>query len=216
MQRLKRSDVPVEQTWDLTDLFGDRAAWEAELEAIGRDLSTVTDYKGKLAQGPAMLAACLDAQEELHKRLLRVSAYANFRFSADGTEPAYQADNARFGALWARVAAATTFIKSEALALPLEEWIAADPAVAGHRFTLRNWLEMKPHTLLPETEAALAGLSEVLDAPGRIYNLSKGADMKFAPALDAEGQAHPVYEGGPQLSPDPVLRRNAYAAFTRG
>ncbi|HWI50715.1 MAG TPA: oligoendopeptidase F [Symbiobacteriaceae bacterium] len=216
MQRLKRSEVPVEQTWDLTDLFADRAAWEAELDAIARDLPTVTDYKGKLAQGPAELAACLDALEELHKRLLRVSAYANFRFSADGTEPAYQADNARSGALWAQVAAATTFIKSEALALPLEVWIESDAALAEHQYTLRNWLSMKPHTLLPETEAALAGLSEVLDAPGRIYGLSKGADMKFEAALDAQGQAHAVYEGGPQLSPDPVLRRNAYAAFTRG
>ncbi|HYF81110.1 MAG TPA: M3 family metallopeptidase, partial [Symbiobacteriaceae bacterium] len=163
-----------------------------------------------------MLAACLDAQEALHKRLARVSSYANFRLSADGTESSYQADNARAGALWAKVAAATTFIKSEALTLPLEAWLESEPTLREHKYTLRNWLEMKPHTLLPETEAALAGLSEVLDAPGRIYNLSKGADMKFEAAMDAEGQAHAVYEGGPQLSPDPVLRRNAYAAFTSG
>lgn len=216
MQRLKRSEVPVEQTWDLTDLFADRTAWEAELDAIAHDLSTVTAYKGKLAQGPAILAACLDAQEALHKRLAGVLSYANFRFSADGTESSYQADNARAGALWAKVAAATTFVKSEALTLPLEAWIESDQSLQAHELTLRNWLEMKPHTLLPETEAALAGLSEVLDAPGRIYNLSKGADMKFEAALDADGQAHAVYEGGPQLSPDPVLRRNAYAAFTKG
>jgi oligoendopeptidase F len=216
MQRLKRSEVPVEQTWDLTDLFADRTAWEAELDAIAHDLPTVTDFKGRLAQGPAVLAACLNAQETLHKRLARVSSYANFRFSADGTESSYQADNARAGALWAKVAAATTFIKSEALALPLEDWLTSDPALAEHKYTLQNWLSTKPYTLLPETEAALAGLSEVLDAPGRIYNLSKGADMKFEAAMDAEGQAHAVYEGGPQLSPDPVLRRNAYAAFTRG
>ncbi|MFZ5817857.1 MAG: oligoendopeptidase F [Bacillota bacterium] len=219
MQRLKRAEVPVEQTWNLDDLFGSREAWEAELDAIGRDIQTVTRYKGRLGEGPAVLAACLEAQEELHKRLHRVSAYANFRLSTDSTEPLHQADSSRVGALFARVMAAATFIKAEVLALPdgtVEGWIEADPNLASHRYQLRNWLEMKPHTLTPETEAALAALSEVLDAPHRIYALSKAADMSFEPALDAEGKAHPVYEGGPQLSPDPMLRRNAYASFTRG
>ncbi|MFZ5826202.1 MAG: oligoendopeptidase F [Bacillota bacterium] len=219
MQRLKRAEVPVEQTWNLDDLFTSHEAWEAELDAIGGDIQTVTQYKGRLGEGPAVLAACLDAQERLTGRLHRVSAFASFRLTTESTEPAHQADSSRVGALMARVLAAVTFIKSEVLALPdgtIEGWIQAEPSLASHRYTLRNWLDMKPYTLSPETEAALAGLSEVLDAPQRIYALSKGADLKFEPALDSEGKSHPVYEGGGVFSEDPVLRRNAFASYTKG
>jgi oligoendopeptidase F len=219
MQRVKRADVPVLQTWNLDDLFASHSAWESELDAIATDLTTVTQYQGRLGEGPAVLAACLDAQEQLQKRLHRASAYANFRLSTDSTEPANQADSSRSGALMARATAAFTFVKSEVLALPdgtIEAWVAADKALAEHRLALQNWLDQKPYTLSPQTEAALASLGEVLDAPHRVYNLSKGADMKFAPALDSDGQPHPVYEGGPLNSPDPVLRRNAHASFTEG
>jgi oligoendopeptidase F len=219
MQRLKRSEVPVDQTWNLDDLFTAREGWEAELEAIQRDIETATRYQGRLGEGPATLTACLDAQEDLMRRLHRVGSYASFRLSTDGTDPANQADNSRAGALMARFSAAAAFIKSEVLALPdgtVEQWLQTDAGLATHRYALRNWLEQKPHTLSPDAEAALAALSEVLDAPSGIYTLSKGADMKFEPAPDSEGQLHAVYDGGPQMSPDPVLRRNAYAAFTRG
>ena len=36
---LTRSEIPVEQTWDLNDLFETEAAWESELKAIQNDVS---------------------------------------------------------------------------------------------------------------------------------------------------------------------------------
>jgi oligoendopeptidase F len=219
MQRLKRSDVPVEQTWNLDDLFASRSAWEAELEAIKQEIAAVTRYQGTLGDGPSVLATCLGAQEQLNKRLMRASAHASFRLSTDSTDPINQADTSRVGTLMASVSAAVTFIKSEVLALPdgtVENWIETEPELASLRYTLRDWLDVKPYTLSPETEAAFATLAEVMDAPQRVYSLSKGADMKFEPALDSQGQAHAVYEGGPMLSPDPVLRRNANTSFVNG
>ena len=54
--RLRRNEVPVEQTWKLEDLFPSPEAWEAERKAIEADLPAVTQYKGRLAEGPATLA----------------------------------------------------------------------------------------------------------------------------------------------------------------
>jgi len=219
MTRLKRSEVPLHHTWNLDDLFPSHDAWSAELEALAADFQTVTCYRGRLAEGPAVLAACLDAQEAVQQRLLRIWAYASFRLNTESTEPAHQADGNLASALFARASAACTFIKSEALALPagtLEGWLETEPLLHEHRFTLRNWLDLQKHTLAPETEAALSSLTEVLDAPYRTYSMSKGADMTFAPALDSAGQEHAVFDGGPLVAADPVLRRNAYASFTQG
>jgi len=219
MQRLKRSEIPTEETWNLTDLFGSHAVWENELTAIRQDIPSATQYQGHLDEGPTVLAVCLTAQEELQKRILRVAAYATFQLSTDSTEPSYQADTNRVSSLGTEVATALSFIQSEVIALPKDtvtKWIENDSTLTSFRFTLQDWLDAKPYTLAPNMEAALTSLSETLNAPQRIYSLSKGGDLTFHPAVDSEGQTHPVYEGGPQLSPDPVLRRNAYASFTAG
>ncbi|OPG15365.1 oligoendopeptidase F [Ferroacidibacillus organovorans] len=219
MHRVKRSDVPLQETWDLTDLFESHAAWEAELDAIRAALPSVTKYHGQLAEGAEGLAACLEAREALQIRMNRVASYATFRLSTDSLEPNHQADTARVATLDTEFSTKTAFIQSEVLALPdgtVESWMAGDATLHAFRHTLRNWLEIRPYRLTAEVESALLGLSQTLSAPQRIYTLSKGADMRFDQALDKDGQAHPVHDGGSQLSPDPILRRNAYASFTQG
>ncbi|HEU4964792.1 MAG TPA: oligoendopeptidase F [Bacilli bacterium] len=219
MTRKQRSDIPVQETWNLDDLFSSHEAWEAEIIAIDRDLSTVTQYQGKLAEGPAVLKACLDAQEELQKRLLRASAYAGFRLATDSMEASHQADSTRIAALGAGVSAGINFISSEVIALPegtVEQWLEQDAELATYRHALENVLAYRPYTLSPESEAVVAGLGEVLESPFRVYSVSKGADMTFAPVTDEEGHEHAVYDGGAQSSSDPVLRRKAYLSYTEG
>lgn len=219
MTRLIRSEVPVQETWNLDDLFTSRDAWEAEVEAIRRDIETVTHYQGQLGESPRLLKACLDAKENLEKRLNRVTAYANFRLSTESTDAAHQADSTRANALFANVSAGVNFIKSEVLALPegtVEQWLEQNEELSSYRHALQTMLDAKPYTLSPETEAVIAGLSEVLDSPFRVYSLSKGADMKFEPVTDDDGRTHAVYDGGAMASADPALRRKAYLSYTEG
>jgi oligoendopeptidase F len=219
MQRLKRSEVPVQETWDLSDLFPTTEAWEAELEAVVQDVQTVTQYRNRLHESADVLAACLDAEEEISKRFSRLFARASFHLSTDTTDPNAQADFNRVSSAHTKATAAFSFIKSELLALPddtITKWLNEHEHLATHRLSIAKMLELKPYTLSPETEAVLSSLSEVMNAPRNVYTISKGADMKFEQAIDSYGSLHAVYDGGPQLSPDPVLRRNAYAAFTKG
>lgn len=220
MARLLRADVPVEQTWDLTDLFENEQAWEAELEAIEQDISTVTQYEGQIGTSSDTLLNCLNAQEALMTRFMRLFTYANLRSSEDGTNPANQANHSRAAALHSKIKAALSFIKSEVLSLPEEKLnqYLQDEEFESLKLTLEDLLETKPHTLSPETENALAALGQVHDSPYLIYNRSKLADMQFAPIEDAEGQEHPVsfalFEDHYELSSDTELRRKAYASFT--
>ncbi len=222
-KRLTRSEVPVEQTWKIEDLFPTFEAWEAGLAAVETKLATVTAFKGRLGEGAATYLACLEALEALQGEFMRVGSYASLNLSADGTSPANQAAAARVGALMAKFGAATAFVQTESLALPdgtLEGYLASEPKLEPFRRAIQLTLKDKPHVLNPETEVALASLSEVLGAPSLIYNRSKSSDMAFDPITDSKGTQLPmsfaVYEGHYEKSPDPVLRRNAYASFTKG
>ncbi len=222
-KRLTRAEVPVHLTWNLEDIFPTVAAWEQEMAAVAADLGTITKYKGTFAEGPEMLLQCLNAMEALQARLMRVISYASFKQSADGTDPANQVGMGRAASLGAQVQAATAFIQSEALALPegtLERYLQAEPGLRDFTRMIEKIIAQKPHVLHPETEMVLASLGEVLGAPSVIYNRSKAADMTFDPIEDSNGVSYPMsfalYEETYEKSPDNVLRRNAFASFTKG
>ena len=222
-KRLARNEVPEHLTWNLQDIFSTFEDWEKELEAVSGDVSAVTAYKGRLAEGADILLECLETEEDLQKRVFRVVVYAHLLLAGDGTDAAYQAALGRASSMIAAVQAETAFIRSESLALPegtLERYLEENSKLKDFERTLNKMIEEKPHTLEPETERALASLGEVLSAPGAIYNRSKAADMTFEPVEDSDGQSHPMsfalYEETYEKDADIVLRRNAYASFTKG
>ena len=51
-----RKDVPVEHTWDASSVFASDQDWEAEFRAIEGRLPDLAEFRGRLADGPAMLA----------------------------------------------------------------------------------------------------------------------------------------------------------------
>lgn len=222
-KRLSRSEVPVELTWKLEDIFPSDGAWEAELRDLSAAVETVTRFRGRLGEGPKVFLECLEAYENLMVRVSRAVSYASLKLSADGTDPANQAASGKASSLAARVNAETSFVRTEALNLPegtLQRYLQEEPGLASFRRTIERMIEEKPHMLHPETEMALAALSEVLDAPSMIYNRSKASDMTFEPVTDKDGNQVPMsfalYENAYERSADVVLRRNAYASFTRG
>ncbi|HHY12566.1 MAG TPA: oligoendopeptidase F [Firmicutes bacterium] len=222
-KRLSRSEVPVELTWDLTHLFPHDNAWESELKATAGQIETVTRYKGKFNEGASVLLECLESLEKLLKRVIRAGSYASLKLSADGTSPDNQVMAGRVAALGARINSEISFVQSELLSLPggtVEKYLEEEPGLSEFRRMIEKALELKPHILHPETEKALAALGEVLNAPSAIYQRSKATDMYFDPVVDSQGNRLPMsfaaYESRYETSPDIVLRRNAYASFTKG
>jgi len=222
-KRLARADVPVDMTWDLTDLFASPALWEAEFAALDAALAELEPFRGTLGGSAATLARCLDAVEALRVRLVRLETFAYLRNAQDGTDPEHQAAFARMNALVARLAASVAFVDAETAALPdgtVERFLADDPALAAHRVPLERLLETKPHRLGAETEGVLASLGEVLGAPYMTYNRSKMSDIQFAPFTDAHGVTHPnsinLYESTYESHADASVRRGAWASFSAG
>ena len=221
--RLARADVPTEATWNLDDLFVDEASWEAEYRALDEARQTLLRFVGQLGQSAAKLLACLNLQESLHARLVRVSAFAHLRNAQDGTHPPHQAAAARVAALQARMGASDSFVDSEILAFPdqlLQQFMAAEPGLADFSVVLDELLAQRPHRLNAETERVLASLSEVLNAPYMVYNRSKSGDMQFAAFTDNAGAeyANSVngFESNFETHSDTSVRRNAWTSFSAG
>ncbi|SES70180.1 oligopeptidase F. Metallo peptidase. MEROPS family M03B [Oceanobacillus limi] len=221
-KRLNRSEVPVEQTWNLTDLFPSEDAWEKELEAVQADITEVTQYKGKLVNDSTTLLNGLRALENYRKRLVRVGTYASLRSSADGSDPNNQRDSAKVSSAMASIGAKLSFVQSELLTLSeeqVDQFLSEEEGLVTYKKMLQDTLEDKPHTLSPEIEETLAALSEVHGAPYMIYGRSKSSDMQFDSIKDDAGNELPMsaalYEDRYELETNTRIRRDAYDSFTK-
>ncbi|MFP5112035.1 oligoendopeptidase F [Bacillaceae bacterium C204] len=219
-KRLTRSEVPEELTWNLADLFLSEEAWEAEIIDIEKAIVEFEQFKGTLHTSSEALLACLCAQEVLSMKIIKAWTYASLKQSADGSDPENQANMAKFSALRTKSLASLSFINSEILAFEegiIEQYLQEEPKLAAYKKNLMELLETKKHKLSPETEEALAALGELQGAPYQIYQMTKLADMQFAPIQDADGNELPVsfalFESRYEFSPDTDVRRKAYQSF---
>ena len=150
-RRLTRAEVPVEQTWRLTDLFATHADWESEVAAIAASAGRVTQYRGRLGEGAGVLMACLTEYERLRERMVRAATYANLRFSEDGSNPENQAAGARGRALMAQVGAALAFLQPEILLCRRARSSATWPRSPVWRRSAAGWSRSWPCGLTPCT-----------------------------------------------------------------
>ena len=218
-QRMKRSEVPVEQTWNLEDLFSTLADWEEARMELEDELPTVTQYEGRLHEGANVLYVCLEAQTALMEKATLVATYANLRSSEDGTNAENQANSAKVSATLAKVGAALSFVNSEILALPegtIEKYLNENENLSDYQLVLQDLIEEKPYTLSAETEKVLASLGQVTSAPYMIYQRSKSSDMAFAD-FEHDGETYPnsfaLFEDEYELSPQTAIRHKAYESF---
>ena len=215
---MKRKDVPVELTWDLTALYRDEADWQADLENLRRITEEIEQgYKGRLNSVENILA-CVDRYRTWMEVLYLAGSYANLAASVDYGDAALQDRDETFSRLEAQMLSRLSFIDSEILAQDEALLREAAEREGPNQPYLQDLLRQKPYQLQPETERVLAALGPALNAPYQIYNLSKLADMKFPP-FQANGQELPLgyalFENRYEYEPDTEVRRGAFAAFSR-
>lgn len=220
-KRLERSEVPIDQTWDLTDLFTSDEAWETALLTLQKDISKITQYKNKLQDDAQTLLNCLTTVDQFKEQIIKVATYATLKVNADGTDPNNQSNASRVGATMAELNAALSFIEAELLHFDQEQVdrvITEEPQLKIYKKMFADLLERKPFTLSPELEEAFASLGEVHGAPYTIYQRTKSSDMSFDSIFDEDGKELPMsfalYEDRYEISPNTFVRRNATESFT--
>lgn len=220
-KRLNRNEVPEELTWNLEDLFESQQDWESELTSIERDAAQIRKFKGKLGDGADSLLDCLQAEENLSKKLVRTGTYISLLQSADGTNPEHQGNYSRFASILSKANADLSFIESELLSLPdgtIDAYIKEQNGLEAFSRKLNDLLQAKAHQLSEETEEVLAALGEVHGSPYRIYQTSKSSDMDFEAIEDESGNVLPnsfaLYEDRYEFTPNTFVRRKAYESFT--
>ena len=218
----KRSEIPVEDTWAIEDLYATDEAWEQELATLAEDEKVLTSFAGHLAESAQQLYAYMEKTEAVNAKAELLANYCMRRADVDTRDATYQAMVGKFMGVIVALSAATSFETPEIMAISdetLDGFYAAYPQLERYCRYLTDLRRRKEHVLSPAEEKLLAAAGEMAQAPDNIYGMFADADITFPDAIDAEGKPHQLTQGTfvpCQESPDRVLRKSAYENLYHG
>ena len=212
----KRSEIPVEDTWALEDMYATDEAWEQELATLAEDEKALLSFAGKLGECAENLYGYMEKNEAVNAKAELLANYCMRKADQDTREATYQAMVGKFMSVIVGLSAATSFETPEIMAISdetLDGFYADYPALERYRRYLTDLRRRKEHVLSPAEEKLLAAAGEMAQAPDNIYGMFADADITFPDAVDSEGRSHQLTQGTfvpYQTSPDRVLRKSAY------
>jgi oligoendopeptidase F len=214
-----RSEVDRRFTWHAESVFPQDSGWEQAVDTILASLPDLAEFKGHLGDSPDTLADWFDANERAHRLMAKVNVYTTMAYSVDVGDQKAAARSDRARSVAAQLSAAGSFAIPEMLAIGiprLREWIAASPRLAhlGHYFDRLEKLQRRIRSA--EVEELLSQVSDPLATALAAHSVLANTDLRFAPAVGADGELHEVAQGtiaALLTNPDREVRRTAYDSY---
>ena len=116
----KRSEVPAEDTWDLSHIFPSDEAWQAEYEALKALPAQVAAFRGTLGRSAGDLLGWFRQYDELSVRLTKLHGYANCSSDVDTAEARYVDMKSKAMSVIVAISSAAAFAAPEIMAIPDE------------------------------------------------------------------------------------------------
>ena len=217
----QRSEIPVEDTWALEDLFVNDAAWEQELATIAEDQAYLGSFAGKLGTDAKELYNFLEASEKSDVKFSMLANYAMRKSDQDTRDSANRAMVGRLMNAITALSAECSFETPEIMAISdetLDAFYAAEPKLERYRRYLTDKRRRREHTLSPAEEKLLAAAGEMARTPSNVHGALGDADMVYPDAVDGQGNKRVLTQGNfvpYQSGTDRVLRKSSYENMYR-
>ena len=185
---LKRSEVKVQDTWKLEDIFESEEAWEKGLTEVIDMTGKFAAFQGKLGDKKTLLKA-MKLSTKAERLASSLFVYARMRRDEDNANTYYQGQVAKIASAASKLSSATSFMSPELLSLDdaYLSGVRNDPAFKDYDMELDDLIRRRSHTLSEKEEKLLALSSDAVNASGTIYDMLSDADLKFPEIKDAEG-----------------------------
>src|SRR5690625_3806352 len=116
----ERSEVPVEDTWDLTTIFATDEQWEEEYNSLNKEIPKINSFQGTLGDSAEQLYDLFQFQDKISERLGKLYTYAHMRYDQDTTNSTYQAMNQKAETFLTAASSNMSFIVPEILQIDEE------------------------------------------------------------------------------------------------
>ncbi|HHT81754.1 MAG: oligoendopeptidase F [Sphaerochaeta sp.] len=209
----KRSEVAIEDTWDLTPLFADEAAWEEGMKALQQEIDKAPSFKGKLGEGKESFLATFAWYEKTGILAERLYSWAFLQYAGDASDSNNVKRYSLISQSLAQLGANMAYFDPELLAIG-EETVQAylqDPSFAPYKVYLEKSRRFKEHVLSEKEERIMALQSEVSSTARTTFGDLTNVDFDFG-SIDGKSLTQSTFSSF-LMSEDRELRKKAYKQF---
>ena len=194
----KRSEVKVEDTWNLKDMYESDAAWEAELDTIKTLTEEAVKMEGHVADSAKNLLNTLELDATIDEKISLAYNYAERQYDEDTSNTAHQAMAAKIMSMAADISSKLAFIVPEVLAIEEEElncFYNEESGLDLYRKEIDEIQRVKEHRLSTEMEKMVASTAEMSRVSYDTFNIMSNADMVFPEIEDEDGEQVRITHG---------------------
>jgi len=216
---LKREEVAVENTWNLSDMYSSAEAWEADLAKAVELGDEMAKMEGTVCASSGNLLKTIKLMEQTCILLDKAHTYAHCQSDQDTGNTDNLAMAAKVMSIYSDIFSKVAFIDPEILAMSeetLASFYAEKEELKAYELYINETMRLKAHTLSAEMEKLLAMSEETRDASVNTFGLLNNADIKFPSVKDENGDEVQLSHGrfiGLLMSSDREVRKAAFEAY---
>lgn len=213
---LKRSEVKEEFTWNLTDIYPDVTAWEADVQKVQALTGQLAEMEGKVCACAENLLMVLEQNARINELCDLLINYAHRLSDQDTSDAKHQSMCQRLGTILSGLSSSISFIEPEILEMDadiLDKYYEQLPALDFYHKQIQEIQRLKPHRLSAELEKVMAMSSEMGRIPSQTYSIFNNSDLSFPEMLDENGETVRITHGrfiGLLKSSDRIVRKEAF------
>lgn len=176
--------------WDLTRLYKDDAAYEADLEKLRKEIDLLPPFKGTLGQDEK-LKAFFDIQVELELLVNRLYAYAASKADLNRKDVSNVSRENELVLLLRQLESATSYFEPEILSLGrehMDSFFQRNKEYDQFDFQIRKLFDRESHVLSDDKEKLLSDFSAFHDVGDNLYSTLSVGDYRPKKARLSDGR----------------------------
>lgn len=186
----ERADIAKEYKWDLSDLYADASAWQADRTRLLTMLPEIAQFKDTLGKSGSHLLEAIESIQAVEAIVANLYVYAGLKSNEDTRISANAARFSEAQGLYSQYQQALSYFSPELLAIPedtLNEFIQTTPGLGMYAHYLEEMARMRPYTLSEKEEKLLAMAADPLDKFDSVFSAIDNADLQFGTIEDEDG-----------------------------
>ena len=178
---MNRSDVRVEDTWDLSKLFSSVSEFNNTYDMVKAEIEDFIKYKDYDLTNKNNLLEVMDKSYEIERVLDRLSAYTSLLFDEDTTNSESLSLKGRVSNLYDLYSNNSYFLVPNLLKIDYSviKDMLSDERLKGYERVFENIFRYKKYTLSDKEEELLSKIGKMLGNNYDTYEMIKDADISF-------------------------------------
>lgn len=178
---MNRSDVRVEDTWDLSKLFSSVSEFNNTYDMVKVEIEDFIKYKDYDLTNKNNLLEVMDKSYEIERLLDRLSAYTSLLFDEDTTNSESLSLKGRVSNLYDLYSNNSYFLVPNLLKIDYNviKDMLSDERLKGYERVFENIFRYKKYTLSDKEEELLSKIGKMLGNNYDTYEMIKDADISF-------------------------------------